>query len=65
MSEQRLFSQKDAAHYLGLSVRYFRDHVHVEPIPVGDTSADKRPLLRYTRESLDAVADAWAKKAAS
>ena len=31
----RGFSQREAARYLGVSVRWFRQHVHIEPVPVG------------------------------
>lgn len=57
---QALYSQVDAARYLGVSVRWFRDNVHVEPIPVGPVSADRRPLLRYRREDLDQLVAVWA-----
>lgn len=62
MSEQRLFNQVEAARYLGVSVRWFRDHVHIEPIPVGVVMADRRPLFRYTRDDLDALVAAWAER---
>lgn len=67
MSEtvQRLFSQVQAARYMGVSVRWFRDNVHVQPIAVGPVSSDKRPLLRYRGEDLDAVIESWAKRRAS
>jgi hypothetical protein len=50
---------------MGVSVRYFRDHVHVEPVPVGDVRPGVRPLLRYLREDLDAVLDEWKSRRAS
>lgn len=62
---QRLFSQVEAARYLGVSVRWFRAHVHVEPIPVGPLLSDRRPLLRYLREELDAVLNEWKSRRAS
>lgn len=62
MSAQRGFSQKEAARYVGVSVRYFRDHVHVEPVPVGDVRPGVRPLLRYLREDLDAMLNHWKKR---
>lgn len=60
MPEQRLLSQVEAARYLGVSVRWFRDNVHVQPIAVGVVMSDRRPLLRYRREDLDVVVDGWA-----
>jgi hypothetical protein len=65
MSEQRAFTQRAAAAYLGVSVRYFRDNVHVEPVPVGPVKPGVRPLLRYLREDLDALLDAWKRRRAS
>lgn len=65
MSEQRGFTQKEAARYMGVSVRYFREHVHVEPVPVGPVTPGVRPLLRYYREELDAVLDEWKRRRAS
>jgi hypothetical protein len=59
MSEQRGFTQRSAAQYLGVSVRYFRDHIHVEPVPVGEVRPGVKPLLRYLREDLDAILDRW------
>jgi hypothetical protein len=57
MSTARGLSQQEAARYLGVSVRWFRDHVHVEPVPY--PSRGDRPLLRYMREDLDALLDQW------
>lgn len=65
MTDQRLFSQVEAARYLGVSVRWFRNNVHVEPIAIGVVMADRRPLLRYRREDLDALVEQWAKERAS
>lgn len=63
MSEaKRGFSQKEAARYLGVSVRYFRKNVHVEPVPVGPVTPGVRPLLRYLKEELDAVMNQWKKR---
>ena len=64
MSEQRGFSQREAAKYLGVSVRYFRAHVEIEPIPVGPGRTGA-PLFRYLREDLDALLDQWKKRRAS
>ena len=47
-------SQVDAAAYLGVSVRWFRDHVDVVAVPVGKVVPGKRPLLRYRTVDLDA-----------
>jgi hypothetical protein len=57
VSEARGLSQVEAAKYLGVSVRWFRDHVHVEPVPY--PSSGDRPLLRYMREDLDALLNQW------
>lgn len=63
MSEaKRGFSQKDAASYMGVSVRWFRDNVHVEPVPAGPVRPGVRPLLRYLKEELDAVMNQWKKR---
>ena len=59
---QRGFSQVEAAKYLGVSTRWFRDHVNIEPVPFGPVSSDKRPLMRYLREDLDALIKAWASR---
>lgn len=45
-------SQVDAAAYLGVSVRYFRDVVTVEPVYL--PSSKGRPLMRFSRADLDA-----------
>lgn len=45
-------SQKDAAAYLGVSVRYFRDHVDVRPKEL--PGRGDRPLLRWAVADLDA-----------
>jgi hypothetical protein len=50
-------SQADAATYLGVSPRYFRDHVDVEPVPF--PGGGERPLERYARADLDAWAERW------
>lgn len=57
--ERQLFSQVAAAKYLGVSVRWFRANVSVEPIPVGPIVAGRKPLLRYCRDELDALIAAW------
>lgn len=56
---QRGFSQVEAAKYMGVSVRWFRDNVHLEPVPYGDRPLGARPLMRYMREDLDVVLDSW------
>lgn len=56
------FNQIDAAEYLGVSVRYFQQHVDVKPIPFpggGDRTVD-----RYARTDLDAWAEKWRKPSA-
>jgi hypothetical protein len=50
-------SQVDSARYLGVSVRYFRDHVGVKPVPF--PGGGKKPLERYARADLDAWAERW------
>jgi hypothetical protein len=57
---QNYFKQVDAAHYLGISPRYFREHVDVEPVPFPG-SGDKK-LAMYRRADLDAWAEQWARK---
>jgi hypothetical protein len=47
-------SQVQAAAYLGVSVRWFRDNVDVQPVPFGRPRPGKKPLLRYRRNDLDA-----------
>jgi hypothetical protein len=47
-------TQVQAAAYLGVSVRWFRDNVDVQPVPMGLPRPGKRPLLRYRRVDLDA-----------
>lgn len=58
--QPRGLSQRDAARYLGVSTRWFRDHVDVEAKPVGHPEPGKKPLLRYRIEELDAWMDACA-----
>jgi len=50
-------SQVQAALYLGVSVRYFREHVTVEPVPF--PGSGKKPLERYRRKDLDEWAERW------
>lgn len=59
LTAQRLFSQVEAARYLGISPATFRQHVHVEPVAVGRVGAGQKPILRYPKEELDAVVDRW------
>jgi len=54
-------SQTEAAVYLGVSARYFRDHVDVEPVPF--PGGGSKPLERYARADLDAWADRFRAKA--
>lgn len=60
--ERRALSQTDAAKYLGVSVRWFRDHAEIEPIPFGPIAAHKRPLMRYLKEDLDTLIARWASR---
>lgn len=53
-------SQVDAALYLGVSARYFRDFVHVEPIPFPGSGT--KPVDRYARADLDAWAEQYRRK---
>jgi hypothetical protein len=46
--------QWEAARYLGVSVRWFRDHVHVEALPIGKPAPGRKPVLRYRVADLDA-----------
>lgn len=50
-------TQVDAAAYLGVSVRYFRDVVDVQPIPFPGTG--EKPVERYAVKDLDAWAEKW------
>lgn len=50
-------SQVRAAEYLGVSVRYFRDHVEIEPVPF--PGSGNKPVERYARVDLDAWAEKW------
>lgn len=54
VSTPAYLSQVEAARYLGVSVRWFRDNVTVEAVPVGLPRPGKRPLLRYRTADLDA-----------
>ncbi len=47
--------QKAAAEYLGVSVRYFREHVDVEPKQL--PGRGKRPLLVWSAKELDEWVD--------
>jgi len=58
--QPRGLTQRAAARYLGVSVTYFRMHVHVEAKPVGRPEPGRKPLLRYRVEELDAWMDACA-----
>lgn len=58
--QPRGLTQRAAAEYVGVSVRWFRDHVHVEAKPVGRLAPGKKPLLRYRIEELDAWMDTCA-----
>lgn len=51
---QGYFNQADAAAYLGVSVRYFREHVDVEPEPWPGRGTS--PHFMYPRAKLDAWA---------
>lgn len=53
------FTQAEAAMYLGVSPRYFRDHVHVSPVPFPGGGEKQRPAFRYARTDLDAWAEQW------
>jgi hypothetical protein len=55
--QPRGLTQRAAALYLGVSVRWFRDNVHVEAKPVGRPVPGAKPFLRYRREDLDAWMD--------
>lgn len=46
--------QWEAARYLGVSVRWFRDHVTVAAVPIGRPVPGKKPVLRYRVADLDA-----------
>jgi hypothetical protein len=50
-----------AADYLSVSDRWFRDNVHVQPVPVGEPKPGKKPVLRYRRVDLDA----WVQRCAT
>lgn len=50
-------NQADAAAYLGVSVRYFRDNVHITPIPFPGSGT--KPVDRYSRVDLDGWAERW------
>ncbi len=56
---KRGLTQKEAAEHVGVSVRWFRDNVHVEPRAVGPVQPGRRPVLRYFVEELDAWMDKW------
>lgn len=56
-TDRGYFKQIDAAEYLGVSVRYFQQHVDVTPIPFPGTTA--APVDRYARADLDAWAEKW------
>lgn len=58
--QPRGLTQREAAAYMGVSVRWFRDHVHVEARPVGRAVPGKRPVLRYRLEELNAWMDSCA-----
>jgi hypothetical protein len=53
--------QHEAAAYLGVSVRWFRDNVDVAPVTLGRTKPGRKPLLRYAVTDLDA----WVVRCAS
>ncbi len=53
----RGLTQRAAADYLGVSARWFRDHVHVEAKPVDLPRPGTKPVLRYRIEDLDAWMD--------
>lgn len=55
--QPRGLTQRAAAKYMGVSVSYFREHVHVEPKPIGRPEPGKKLLLRYRIEALDAWMD--------
>lgn len=59
---QRGLSQVEASRYLGVSVRWFREHVNIEPVPFGPVLPDRRPLMRYLKEDLDSLISAWASR---
>jgi hypothetical protein len=59
--QARGLTQKQAAAYVGVSVRFFRDNVHVRARCICAPKTGQRPLLRYFREELDAWMDRWGK----
>jgi hypothetical protein len=62
-AERGYFNQAGAADYLGVSVRYFREHVDVEPVPW--PGRGESPHFMYPRADLDAWALSWRKQRAS
>ena len=53
MTNKALFSQQEAAAYLGVKVRYLRDEVSIVPRELPGHGEKKRPLIRYHRDDLD------------
>lgn len=51
---QRWLSQRAAARYMGVSISFFRENVHVQPKPVMQPIPGKKSLFRYDVDELDA-----------
>lgn len=59
MPEQALFDPNEAARYLGVSRRYFDDHVRpLVPIVDMKPPKSKQPMWRFRRADLDKLIDA-------
>jgi hypothetical protein len=64
MSDEPLWTQKQAASYLGVSARYLRDSTCPKLLLPGHGKAG-HPIVRYEPDEVRAWARAWAAKKAS
>lgn len=53
MTNKALFTQAEAATYLGVKVRWLRDEATIVPRQLPGHGEKKKPLIRYHRDDLD------------
>jgi hypothetical protein len=58
LPDDRLWTQREAAYYLGVSVRYLRQS-NCPKLLLPGTGAKQQPLLRYEPQTVKAWAAAW------
>lgn len=59
MTDKALYDRKNAANYLDVSPGWLRRQADIRPIELPGHGPNKRPLLRYRKEDLDAQIARW------